>query len=92
MVVINKRPVQVYLEPEQLRSLRALAKRRGVSMGELIRQGVNHILYEVPLEEDPLWNIIGIVESAPPDLAEKHDEYIVQFIREESSEWREKPS
>jgi hypothetical protein len=92
MVVINKKPIQVYLEPEQLRSLRALARQRRVSMGELIRQGVNHILSEVPLEEDPLWNIIGIVKDAPPDLAEKHDEYIVRAIREESNEWREKSS
>lgn len=92
MVVANKKPIQVYLEPEQLHSLRALAKRRGVSMGELIRQGVNTVLNEVPLEEDPLWNIIGIVDNAPPDLAERHDEYIVRFIREESSEWREQSS
>ncbi|OQA46605.1 MAG: hypothetical protein BWY52_00668 [Chloroflexi bacterium ADurb.Bin325] len=84
MVVINKKPIQVYLEPEQLRALRALAKRRGVSMGELVRQGVNEILSEVPLEEDPLWNIVGTFDSGLGNLAEKHDEYIVEAVQDES--------
>lgn len=84
MVVINKKPIQVYLEPEQLRSLRALAAQRGVSMGELIRQGVNHILSEVPLEEDPLWNIVGTFDSGLGNLAEKHDEYIAKAVQDES--------
>jgi hypothetical protein len=92
MVVINKRPVQVYLRPDQIRSLRILSKERGVSMAELIRQGVDQVLREVPLEEDPLWDIIGIVESAPTDLAEKHDEYLARFIEEESREWGVKSS
>ncbi len=84
MVVINKKPIQVYLEPEQLRSLRALARQRRVSMGELIRQGVNHILSEVPLEEDPLWNIVGTFDSGLGNLAEKHDEYIAKTVQDES--------
>jgi hypothetical protein len=92
MVVINKRPVQVYLRPDQIRSLKTLSKERGVSIAELVRQGVDHVLREVPLEEDPLWDIIGIVESAPPDLAEKHDEYLARFIEEESREWGVKSS
>lgn len=92
MAVINKRPVQVYLRPDQLLSLRKLAAERGISMAALIRQGVDRVIHEVALEDDPLWNIIGIVEAAPYDLAEKHDDYIAQFIQEESPEWREKSS
>jgi len=78
------KPVQVYLRPEQIESLRAIAERRKVSMAELIRQGVDHMLSEVPAEEDPLWNIIGTFDSGLGDLAEKHDEYLARLIHEEN--------
>jgi hypothetical protein len=74
----------VYLRPEQIESLRAIAERRKVSMAELIRQGVDHMLSEVPAEEDPLWNIIGTFDSGLGDLAEKHDEYLARLIHEEN--------
>jgi hypothetical protein len=78
------KPVQVYLRPEQIESLRAIAERRKVSMAELIRQGVDRMLSEVPAEEDPLWNIIGTFDSGLGDLAEKHDEYLARLIHEEN--------
>jgi hypothetical protein len=36
------------------------------------------------LEEDPLWDIVGMFDSGIGNLAEKHDEYIVQWIQKES--------
>ena len=50
--------VTVYLRPQQVETLRDLAKRRGVSFAEIVRQGVDCFL----AEEDPLWNIIYIAE------------------------------
>jgi len=50
---------------------------------ELIRQGVDRILAEVPVEEDPLWDIVGLFDSGANDLAEKHDEYLARMIEEE---------
>ena len=84
MVAVTRKPVQVYLRPQQLEPLRALAKRRGVPMSELVRQGVDKVLAEVPPEEDPLMDIIGLVDDpdAPTDLAEKHDEYLVKWFLE----------
>jgi hypothetical protein len=88
MATLTKRPIQVYLRREQLDALRGLAERRKVSVAELIRQGVDRLLSDVPIDDDPILDIIGMVEGGPPDLAEKHDEYLAQIIREENAGWR----
>jgi hypothetical protein len=84
MVKTAKKPLQVYLRTDQIDALRALAKRRGESMAGLIRLGVDKLLQEVPPEEDPLLEVVGIYDSGIGDLSEKHDEYIVQMIEEEN--------
>jgi len=84
MSALTMKPIQVYLRPEQIESLRLEAERRKVSIAELVRQGVDRILAEVPVEEDPLWNIIGTFDSGIGNLAEKHDEYIARSVDEEN--------
>jgi len=84
MSALTMKPIQVYLRPEQIESLRLVAERRKVSIAELVRQGVDRILAEVPVEEDPLWNIIGTFDSGIGNLAEKHDEYIARSVDEEN--------
>ncbi len=84
MVKVAKKPLQIYLRADQLDALRALAKRRGESMAGLIRVGVDKLLQEVPPEEDPLLEVVGIYDSGMGDLSEKHDEYIAQMIDEEN--------
>ncbi|MEA1977095.1 MAG: CopG family transcriptional regulator [Chloroflexota bacterium] len=84
MTKTAKKPLQVYLRADQLDALRALAKRRGESMAGLIRVGVDNLLQEVPPEEDPLLEVIGLFDSGIGDLSEKHDEYIAQMIEEEN--------
>lgn len=76
--------IQVYLRSEQLASLRSVAERRKVSITELVRQGVDRILADVPAEEDSLWNITGAFDSGLGDLAKKHDEYIAKLIYAEN--------
>ena len=88
MGTLMKKPIQVYLRPEQLDALRSLAQRRNVAVAELVRQGIDRLLAEVPPEEDPLWDIIGLFDSGLGDLAEKHDEYLVEWIRQENEENR----
>jgi len=79
-----KKPLQIYLRSDQMDALRSLSKRRGESMAELVREGVDRILEEVPPEENPLLDIIGIFDSGVGDLAEKHDEFLAKMIQEEN--------
>jgi hypothetical protein len=81
---LTKRPIQVYLRPQQLDALRCAAQRRKVSMAELVRQGVDLVLDGVPAEEDSLWDLVGLVKSGPSDLAEKHDEYLAKLVSDEN--------
>jgi hypothetical protein len=81
--VVHKKRIQVRFRPEQLDALRALAQRLGVPVAELVRQGVDRVLADIPPEEDPLWDIVGIFDG-PGDLAEKHDEYIADLVYREN--------
>jgi len=93
MASLTKKPTQVYLRPEQVEPLRALARRRKVSVAELVRQGIDQVLAAVPPEEDPLLGIIGLVDDdGPTDMAEKHDDYLVKWIQEENRSWDPKSS
>ena len=83
MSVLLKKPVQVYLRPEQLQALRALAQRRNVPVAELVRQGIDRLLAEIPPEEDPLWGVVGLFDSGLGDLAEQHDDYLARWTRED---------
>lgn len=80
----TKKPLQVYLRSDQIDALRSLSDRRGESMAKLVREGVDRILEEVPPEENPLLDIIGIFDSGIGDLSEKHDEVLAEMIREEN--------
>jgi hypothetical protein len=84
MTPSQKRPIQIYLRDDQLRSLRAVSETRGESIASLIRQGVDKLLEDLPIEEDPLLTIVGFFESVEGDLAEKHDEYLIHSAKEES--------
>ena len=54
-----------------------------MSLAELVRQGVDRLLEEAPVEEDPLWKIVGIMDSGVGDLAEKHDKYLTEIYARE---------
>lgn len=82
---LKKKPLQVYLREDQLEALHMIAERRGESMAALVREGVDMLLDELPVEEDPLLDIVGLYDSGIGDLAEKHDEHLVRMITEESS-------
>jgi len=83
-MVLAMKPIQVYLRQDQIEPLRAEATRRGVSLAELVRQGVDRLLEEAPLEEDPLWKVVGIMDSSVGDLADNHDKYLAETYARES--------
>ena len=84
MAKLSKKPLQVYLRSDQLDALRALAARRGESLAALVREGVDIVLREVPPEEDPLLDLVGLYDSGIGDLAEKHDEHLSEMIKGEN--------
>jgi Ribbon-helix-helix protein, copG family len=74
---------QIQLTEQQTQRLKALAKERGVSMAELIRQSVDTLL-ESSKAIDPeerkrmLLSIVGIAGPDVPDLSINHDYYLEQ--------------
>lgn len=76
MTVLTKKPFQIYLRQEQLEALRLIAEKRGISIAELIRQGVDQLFVSMPVEDDPLLNIINLGDSGLGDLAQNHDRYL----------------
>jgi hypothetical protein len=83
---LAERPIQVYLEREQDEAVRALAQRQEISIAELIRRSVDRYLTELPVEDDPAVDIMGLVDAGPEDASEKHDDYIVRLLQEESGQ------
>lgn len=72
------KPFQVRMRPEQHAQLQELAARRGVSVTHLVREGVDRLLASIPADEDPLLDIIGLIDSGPSDLSERHDDYLAE--------------
>jgi hypothetical protein len=72
----KKVAVQIYLEPEQERILKALAKATGKSRAAIVRSCISKSLAEISLESDPAMNIIGLGSSGKGDISEKHDDYL----------------
>lgn len=81
MAVSNKRPLQIYLRPEQNEALKEMSKRTGRSKADLIRESLDRYLSQMPPDEDPLVRIVGMGHSEKGDLAERHDEYVEQAVR-----------
>jgi len=74
---------QIQLTERQTQRLKALAKERGVSMAELIRQSVDKLLESseiVDWEERKrrALSIVGLFRSDVPDLSTNHDEYLAE--------------
>lgn len=64
--------------------LRALATKREVPIARLVREGVDRLLDELPVEDDPLLDIIGLMDGGPPDMAKNHDAYLAEMIEQEN--------
>ena len=78
---------QVQLPEEDLAELRRMAAEEGVSVSEIVRRGVRHVLeaqYKPSREE--LWRraraVAGRYSSGLPDVAQRHDDYLAEAYSE----------
>lgn len=74
---------QIQLTEEQAARLKELAAQRGVSLAELVREGVEHILAES--EHDQKWRrasaLVGRYSDEAGDVAANHDRYLDDAYR-----------
>ncbi len=71
---------QIQLTEAQARALKKLAAERGVSMAELIRQGVERVLADGDPRERRrrALAVLGTFEGGPPDVSTNHDKYLAE--------------
>ena len=71
------RRTQIYLPAQLSAALDRLARRRGSSRAELLRQAAQEFLQrEVPVDPDPIAGIVGLGNAGPGTVAEEHDRYL----------------
>jgi hypothetical protein len=79
----------VYLEQEQLQSLKKEARNQRISLAELMRRLVNNHLNidkGVPAAPPKAYlKIVGLGSSGKKDISENHDQYLGKAIRREHS-------
>lgn len=80
---------QVYLDPEQHRSLREEARARGLSLAELMRRIVRQHLERKKEEparpRDAYMKVVAIGSSGKRDVSERHDAYLGEALRDEGA-------
>lgn len=80
-----RRPLQIYLRPQQDRALRLLAARQHVSLAEIVRRGVDlYLEAALPADEDPSLGLIGLGHSGRNDLSAQHDALVAIQARGDS--------
>jgi hypothetical protein len=78
---LKKKPIQIYIESKQDHVLAALARNKGISKAEIIRESLDMYLREIPLDKDPAVGLIGLGNSSKRDLSDRHDTYLAQYVR-----------
>ena len=76
---------QIQIEEDQIKWLRIRAKERGVSVSQLIREGLEfYRKFEDRLPEDKKKKAlaaIGRYASGVSDISEKHDDYLAKALK-----------
>ena len=66
--------LQIMIEEELDEALAARARREGVSKAALLRQFARKELAPVrPIQNDPLWELVGMSEGGPDDSVSVND-------------------
>lgn len=67
---------QIYLPRTLHSALRHLAKTRGVSMAQVLREAAEAAVVGESTRKDPLGDLIGVIADAPKDLSVNHDHHL----------------
>jgi hypothetical protein len=81
VIVSSMHRSQIMLEEEQYRFLADEARRKGKSISALLREWIDQRIqarHRLPLEHDPLWDMVGIAHGGPGRISEDHDRYLAQ--------------
>jgi len=66
---------QISLTKEQHAYLKELARRRGQSLSELVREAVDRLRAQSPSPVERAVSLIGAFEADRTDVSEHHDDY-----------------
>jgi len=73
------RPTQIYLPEDLAAALDRIAKERGTSRAEVIRQAARLMVERRPLyDDDPILGIVGMVDGGPEGASDEHDRYLAE--------------
>jgi len=68
---VGMKRLQIMIEPEIDEALARLARKQRTSKGALIRQFVRERVKPLPpIQEDPLWEMVGVDDVEPGDVDE----------------------
>jgi hypothetical protein len=81
------KPLQVYLEENDLERLEAFARERGWTKSQAIRTAVRALTR--PPAGDPLLDLSGDIDGLPPDLSHEFHRYLNEtFVAEPPATYR----
>ena len=85
--MVMTKPLQVYLEDEDLESLEAFARERGWTKSQAIRTAVRALTRRPA--SDPVLDLSGDIDALPPDLSREFDRYLNEtFVAEPPATYR----
>jgi hypothetical protein len=85
--MIMSRPLQVYLDDEDLARLDAWARTRGWTKSQAVRVAVRALTR--PTVDDPLLELSGDIDGLPQDLSQNFDRHLnATFVAEPLSPYR----
>jgi hypothetical protein len=74
--------LQIMIEEDLDALLERQARSEGVSKAALIRRYVRQSITPLPpLEDDPLWDLVGMVKGGSPDDSSRVDEVVYDLDR-----------
>jgi hypothetical protein len=81
------KPLQVYLDDDDLERLETFARERGWTKSQVIRTAVRALTRRS--SSDPVLDLSGDIDALPPDLSREFDRYLNEtFVAEPSATYR----